>query len=146
MQMPPCGYIMTQMLWCKHKLFKNSLYFQNEASFAPEIKIFSKFDLLFLKSHLLFYLRLPKKLVITVRNLQMGCWLEIRWSGSKDLFSQLGCAKGVTHFQGFFLEKWILWKSSILKRFIFLVFEYGNLTGIKIHCDRLENLGKEILE
>ena len=60
MQMPSCGYIMTQMLWCKHKFFENSLYFQNEASLAPGIKIFSKLDLLFLKSHLLFDLRLPK--------------------------------------------------------------------------------------
>ena len=41
MQMPPCGYILTWMLWCKHNLFKNSFYFQNEASTTPETKIFS---------------------------------------------------------------------------------------------------------
>ena len=51
MRIPACGYIMIRMLWCKHKLFKNSLYFQNEVSSAPKIKIFSKLDLLFLKSH-----------------------------------------------------------------------------------------------
>ena len=56
-----CGYAMMQMLWCKHTLFKNSLYFQNEVSLTPETKIFSKLDLLFMKSHLLFDLRLPKK-------------------------------------------------------------------------------------
>ena len=37
----PCGYIMTRMLWCKHNLFKNSLYFQNEALSTPKTKIFS---------------------------------------------------------------------------------------------------------
>ena len=143
MQMPPCGYIMTRMLWCKHNLFKNSLYFQNKASSAPKTKIFSKLDLLFMKSHLLFDFRLSKKLVITVRNLRMGHWLGIWWFGSKDLFSQFGWAKGVVHSRGLFLEKWILWKSSILKRFIFLVFEYGILIGVKTHRDRLKNLGKK---
>ena len=29
------------MLWCKHNLFKNSFYSQNEASTTPETKIFS---------------------------------------------------------------------------------------------------------
>ena len=55
-----------------------------------------------------FWLKALKKLMITVRNLWMGYWLRIRWSGSKDLFSQLGWAKGVAHFQGLFLKKWIL--------------------------------------
>ena len=93
MQMPPCEYTMPRMLWCKHNLFKNSLYFQNEASTTPETTIFSRLDLLFMKSHLPFDLRLPKKLVITVRNLRMGYRFEIWWSGSKDLFSQFGWAK-----------------------------------------------------
>ena len=62
MQMSPCGYAMMWMLWRKHNLFKNSLCFQIEASSALETKIFSKLDLLFLKSHLLFYLRLLKKI------------------------------------------------------------------------------------
>ena len=107
------------MLWCKHNLFKNSFYFQNEASTTPETKIFSKLDLLFMKSHLPFDLRLPKNWWSLLENLRMGHRLGIWWSGSKD--SQFGWAQGVTHFQGLFLEKWILWKSSILKRFIFLV-------------------------
>ena len=62
MQMPPCRYAMMLMFWCKHNLFKNSLYFQNEASSAPKTKIFSKLDLLFLKSHILFDLRPPQKI------------------------------------------------------------------------------------
>ena len=90
-----------------------------------------KLNLLFLKSHLPFDLRLPKNWWSLLENLRIGHRLGIWWSGSKD--SQFGWAKGVAHFRGLFLEKWILWKSSILKRFIFLVSEYSNLTGIKTH-------------
>ena len=49
------------MLWCKHNLFKNSFYFQNEASTTPETKIFSKLDLLHEKSSS-FWLKAPKKI------------------------------------------------------------------------------------
>ena len=66
-----------------------------------------------------FWLKAPKKLVITVRNLRMRHWLRIWWSGSKDLFSQFDWAKKVAHFQGLFWKRWILWKSSILKWSIF---------------------------
>ena len=145
--MSSCGYIMTWMLWCKHTLFKNSLYFQNEVYSAPKTKTFPKLDLLSLKKSSSFWLKAPKKLVITVRNLRMGHWLRIWWSGPKKLFSPFGWAKkGVARFQGLFLEKRILWKSSILKRFIFLVLEYGNLTGVKTHRDRLRNLGHYWIE
>ena len=38
-------------------------------------------------------------------------------------------------------------KIKHLKRIhFFLVSEYGNLTSVKTHCDRLKNLGKETLE
>ena len=46
----------------------------------------------------------------------------------------------------FFLKKWIIWKSSILKRFIFVVPEYGNLTSVKTHRDRFGNSKEGILE
>ena len=74
--MPWCKCLLESMPWCECPLvgmswcecfdantifFKNFLYFQNEAFSTPEIKIFSKLDLLFLKSHLLFDLRLPRK-------------------------------------------------------------------------------------
>ena len=70
-----------RMLWCKHNLFKNSFYFQNEASITPETKIFSKLDSLFMKSHLPFDLRLPKKLVITVKKSPNGAftWNLMIW-------------------------------------------------------------------
>ena len=46
----------------------------------------------------------------------------------------------------FFWKKWILRKSSILKRFIFVVPEYDNLTSVKTHHDRFGNLKEGILE
>ena len=53
----------------------------------------------------------------------------------------------MARFQGlFFLEKWILRKSSILKRFIFVVPEYNNLTCAKIHRDRLKSSREGFLE
>ena len=48
----------------------------------------------------------------------------------------------MAHFQGlFFWKNEFFWKSSILKRFIFVVLEYGNLTSVKTHRDGLENSG-----
>ena len=110
MQMSFCKNAMMQMLWCKHNLFKNSLCFQIEASSAPETKIFSKLDLLFLKSHLLFDLRLLKIFWWSLlENLRMGHWLGIWWSGSKDLFSQFGWAKGWHVSKAFF------WKNEFFE-------------------------------
>ena len=37
-------------------------------------------------------------------------------------------------------------KIKHLKKIHFLVFEYGNLIGVKTHRDRLENSGEDILE
>ena len=88
-----------------------------------------------------FWLEAPTKLVITVRNLRMGHWLRIWWSGSKDLSSQFGWAKGGT-FPWPFSGKMNSLKIKHLKRFIFLVPEYGNLTGVKTYRDRLKNSGK----
>ena len=139
--MPPCGYTMTRMLWCKHNLFKNSFYFQNEASTTLETKIFSNSIYYSWKVIFLLTYGSQKNWWSLLENLLMGHLLEIWWSGSKDLFSQFGWAKGVARFQSLFLKKWILWKSSILKRFIFLVPEYGNLTSVTTHRDRIENSG-----
>ena len=64
-----------QMLWCRYNLFKNSLYFQNETSSTLETKTFSKLDLLFLKSHLLFDLRFPKNWWSLLEISEWGHWL-----------------------------------------------------------------------
>ena len=66
-----------------------------------------------------FWLKASKKLVITVRNLRMGYWLRIWWSGLKDLFSQFSWAKGVARFQGFFLKKMNSLKIKHLKKIHF---------------------------
>ena len=133
------------MLWCKHNLFKNSFYFQNEAFTTPETKIFSKLDLLFMKSHLPFDLRLPKKLVITIRKSSNGAstWNLIILLKRFTIW----LSKRVAHFQGLFFGKMNSLKIKHFKRFIiFLVPEYGNLTGVKTHHDRLGNSGEGILE
>ena len=76
MQMPPCGYTMTRMLWCKHNLFKNSFYFQNEASTTPETKIFS--NSIYYEKSSSFWLKAPKKnWWLLLGNLRMGHLLEI---------------------------------------------------------------------
>ena len=134
------------MLWCKHNLFKNFFYFQNEASTTPETKIFSKLDLLFMKSHLPFDLRLPKNWWSLLENLWMGHLLEIWWSGSKDLFSQFGLTKRWHVSKVFFSEKMNFLKIKHFKKIHFLVPEYGNLTGVKTHRDRLESSGEGFLE
>ena len=102
MRMPLCGYAMMRMLWCKHNLFKNSFYFQNEASTTPKTKIFSKLDLLFMKKSSSFWLKAPKKLVITVRKSLNGAftWNLMIWL--KRLISTIWLSKEMTHFQGLF--------------------------------------------
>ena len=100
-----------------------------------------------MKSHLSFWLKAPKKLVITIRKSLNGAftWNLMIWL--KRLIFTIWLSKEmVAHFQGLFLKKWILWKSNILKRFIFLVPEYGNLIGVKTRRDRLENSRECILE
>ena len=121
MQMPLCGYIMTWMLWCKHNLFKNLLYFQNEASSAPNFFFKTWF---IISWNVMFFLTWgsQKKLVITVRNLLMGHWLRIWWSGSKYLFSKFGWAKGVVRFRGLSLEKMNSLKIKHFKRIHFFSF------------------------
>ena len=52
----------------------------------------------------------------------------------------------MAHFQGLFFGKINSLKIKHLKGFIFLVPEYGNLTGVKTYRDRLENSGGIILE
>ena len=130
MQMPPCVYIMTRVLWCRHNLFKNFLYSKRGFHNAWNQNILKTWFIIHEKSSS-FWLKAPKKLVITIRKSLNGAftWNLMIWL--KRLISTIWLRGW--HVQGLFMEKWILWKSSILKRFIFLVFEYSNLIGIKTH-------------
>ena len=83
---------------------------------------YSKLDLLSMKSHLPFDLRPSKKLVIIVRNLRIGNWFRIWWSGSKYLFSPFGWTKGVAHFQCLFSKKMNSLKIKHLKKIRFFFF------------------------
>ena len=100
---------MMRMFRCKHNLFKNSLYFQNEASSAPETKILSKLDLLFLKSHLLFGLRLLKNWWSLLEIFEWGIGLETDDLAQKIYFHNLVEQKGWHAFRAFF------WKTNSLK-------------------------------
>ena len=80
---------MPQVFWCKHNLFKNLLYFQNEASSVLETKIFSKLDLLFMKSHLLFNLRSPKNWWSLLEISEWGIYLESDDLAQKIYFHNL---------------------------------------------------------
>ena len=97
---PWCKCPLVGMPWCEcfdaNNLFKNSLCFQNQSFLGVWNKnIFESRFVIFRKViFFFFYLRLPKKLVITVRNLWIGHWLKIWWSGSRDLFSQFGQRDG----------------------------------------------------
>ena len=75
--MPWCECFDANTIYSK----KNSLYFRPEASTTPKTKIFSKLDLLFMKSHLPFWLKVPKKLVITIRKSLNGAstWNLMIW-------------------------------------------------------------------
>ena len=107
------------MLWCKHNLFKNFFYFQNEASTTPETKIFSKLDLLSMKSHLPFDLRLPKKLVTTIRKSLNGAftWNLMIWL--KRLIFTIWLSKEMACFQGLFFGKMNSLKIKHLKNILF---------------------------
>ena len=71
--------------------------------------------------------------------------------GSDDLaqkiyFHNLIGKKGWHISKALFFGKMNSLKIKHLKGFIFLVPEYGNLTGVKTHRDRLENSGEGISE
>ena len=141
------------MPWCKcfdaNTIYPKIPFILNRgllSAWKPKHISFSKYDLFFPKSHILFFwLKVPKNWWSLLEISEWDINSEIWWSCSKDLFSQFGQRDGTCSRP--FSRKWILWKSSILKRFIFLlVSEYDNLTGVKTYHDRLKNLGKALLK
>ena len=77
---------------------------------------------------------------------EWGIYLKSDNLAQKTYFHNLVEQRDGTFPRLLFLEKWILWKSSILKRFIFVVPEYDNLTSVKIHRDRFKSSGEGFLE
>ena len=65
------------------KCFQNSIYFFRRLFFFLSARLECLVHYSCPKNMFYFDLRLPQKLVITVRNLWMGCQLEIKRSGSK---------------------------------------------------------------
>ena len=123
MGMSWCKYLLVGMPWCKcfdantsylkiPFVFKSRLpqglkpkYFQNLIYYSWKVIFFTEGS--------------PKKLVIIVRKSPNGAltWNLMIWL-ERFIFT-IWLSKRVTRFQGHFLEKWILWKLSILERFIF---------------------------
>ena len=105
--MPWCKCPIVDMSWCKC-LDANIIY--SKILFVFKIKASSTFEKYFQilichfsKSHLLpfFLFMAPKKLVITVRNPQMGCWLKIKWSGLERFISTIWLRKWVARLKPF---------------------------------------------
>ena len=116
-QMSLCRNTMMQMFGPKHKLFKNSLYFQNEVSLTPETQNVFKTWFIILERIISFF-KVPKNLWSLSEIPKWGVDLKSDDLAWKDLFPQFSWTKGVACFHGF-LEKWILWKSSIFKKIHF---------------------------
>ena len=140
-----CKCPFVRLSWCKcANINYSKISFIFKVRFPQHLKpkMFSKLDLLFPKGSSLFWRSLKicdhcQKSLNGVLTWNQMIWLK------RFIFTNW-LSKGVAHLRPF-LEKWILWKSSILKRFIFVVSEYGNLTGVKTYCDSFRSLGKALL-
>ena len=84
MQMSPWEYAMMQMLWCKHNFFQKFLLFSKQGFFSAWNQNIFKIWFIIPEKSSSFWLKAPKNLVITVRNLRMGYWLRTWWSGSNE--------------------------------------------------------------
>ena len=105
MQMPSCGYIMTWNALVQTQFIQKFLLFSTWGFHNAWNQNIFKLDLLFMKSHLPFDLRLPKKLVITVRKSLNGAftWNLMIWL--KRLISTIWLSKEMVHFQSLFFWK-----------------------------------------
>ena len=158
MQIIPCGYVTMQMLfiWCKWNLTKKKLFSKSRLPRSLESKCFQNSIYFFQKlfslfwwglnaqciipaqKHILFWLKVPQKLVINVKNLRMRYHIEIGWSGSKKFISSVRLRKGVEGFQGLFSKTRIFWKSDILKNSFFQSMNMIIWSSVETHCDNFE--------
>ena len=83
-----------RMLWCKHNLFKNSFYFQNEASTTPETKIFQNLIYYSWKVIFFFDLRLLKNWWSLLEISEWGIDLKFDDLAQKIYFHNLVKQKG----------------------------------------------------
>ena len=102
MRRPSCGYIMTHMLWCKHNLFKKFLLFSKWGFLSAWNQNIFKTRFIIPEKSSSFWLKAPKKLMITIRNLWMGYQLRIRWSSLERFISIVWLRKGCHVFKVFF--------------------------------------------
>ena len=108
--MPWCRCSLVGMSWCKcfdAKTNRSKIPFIFKTRLPQRLK--SKYfqDLIYYSRKVIFFffdLRLSKNWWSLLENLQIRHWLGIWWSGSKDLFSQLGWAKRIACFQCPFLK------------------------------------------
>ena len=102
-----------------------------------------KLNLLFLKSHLPFDLRLPKNWWSLLEN----SWIYLKSDdlAQKTYFHNLVKQRDGGTFPRPFSGKMNSLKIKHLKKIHFLVPEYGNLIGVKTHRDKLNKLGKKTL-
>ena len=85
-QLPPCGYVLMQT----QIIQKFPLFSKQSSLSAWNQNIFKTWFITPEKSSSFVDLRLSKNWWPLLENLQIRHWLGIWWSGSKDLFSQLG--------------------------------------------------------
>ena len=155
MQIYPCRCAMMQMYPCRCAMIwmppwecHDASIIYSKISFIFDMRLpqclkpkYFQTQFIILEKSSSFWLKAPQKNWWSLlENLRMGHSNDL---AQKIYFHNLVRQSGGGTFPRSFLEKWILWKSSILKRFIFVVPEYGNLTSIKTHRDRLENSGGE---
>ena len=131
MQMSSCGYIMTWMLWCKHTLFKTFPLFSKRGFHnAWNQNILKTWFIIHEKSSS-FWLKAPKKLVITIRKSSNGASTSNLMIWLKRFTIWLSKRGGT--FPRLFFGKMNSLKIKHFKKIsFFLVPEYDNLTSVKI--------------
>ena len=106
---PWCEWPLVGMPWCKcfdaNNLFKNSLFFQIEASLEPKTKIFSNLDLLFPEKSFFFWFKTPKNWWSLLEDFWMGIDSESDDLAQKIYFHDLVEQRGGTFPRPFFGKK-----------------------------------------
>ena len=151
MGMSWCKCPFVGMSWCKcsdpdTNYSKIPFIFKTRLPQCLKPKYFQKLDVLFMKSHLPFDLRLLKNWWSLFETSEWGIDLESDDLAQKIYFHNLVEQKGWLVSVVFWKKMTSLKIKHLKKIHFFLVSEYDNLTGVKTHRDRLGNSGDSILE